>query len=95
MASRLALVSCLAQFDGPWTLAKGNESKLEIFGLGHGSLVRLEMETPDGRETIEHFQSGIYPWPNFSVLKYRVNKICTSDAVASPTTVRILLNGRH
>ncbi len=45
MPSRLALVHSKSNTDGPWTIAKGNESKVEIFGLGQGEGVRLELET--------------------------------------------------
>lgn len=90
MPSRLALVSCRDSFDGSWTIAKGNESKIEIFGLGQAESVRLELETPTGPEILGYFSNGLHVWPDLKVLRYRVGKVSSGSSL--PTTVRILLS---
>lgn len=95
MSSRLALVEVKLPHEGPWTIAKGNESKIEILGLGHGELVVLELETPNGLVTSEYFQFGVYAWPSAEITRYRVVKAKCDVEYPHPTTVRILLNGKH
>lgn len=94
MPSRLALVNCRIASEGPWTLAKGNESKVEIFGLSQGEWLMLELETLQGQATFEYFSIGIHPWPSLDVVRYRLCKKAEDVVSPAPTTVRILLNGK-
>lgn len=89
MAYRLALAGCRGPHEGPWTLAKGNEIGLEVFGLGEGSLVVFEGETIGDTVRIEHSCNGQYPLPKIKFKRYRVNKI----GIGSETTVRVMLDG--
>jgi len=95
MPSRLALIGCRAPHEGPWTIAKGNESRIEVFGLGQGESIRLEMEIDGSLKTHDYLQSGLHLWPDPRSSRYRVCKVVSDGSPRTPTTVRILLNGKH
>jgi len=93
MPSRLAMIACREAYEGPWTIAKGNESKLEIFGLGQAEGIKLELETSEGLQSFEFSSNGLYAWPTQGS-RYRVCKV-VGNLGYHETTVRILLNGKH
>jgi hypothetical protein len=91
MGTRLALVNCKGPTEGPWTIAKGNESGLEIFNLGEGALVRLECEVDGVTDTFDFYKSGEYPLPGLKFNRYRVSKLGDPGLA---TIVRVQLNGK-
>lgn len=96
MPSRLALVSARVATEGPWTIAKGNESKIEIFGLGQAESVVLELESSTGRKALEYSSNGLHVWPDLRVDRYRIcKKVEVKNAVPCPTTVRIMLSNHR
>lgn len=96
MPARLALVSAKLATEGPWTIAKGNESKIEIFGLGQAESVRLELESSTGHKALEYSSNGLHAWPDLRVDRYRVCKLVGDETlVPCPTTVRIMLSSQR
>jgi len=91
MATRLALVNCKGPTEGPWTIAKGNESGLEIFALGEGSLIRFDCEVDGLTKTYDFNKPGEHPLPKLDITRYRVSKVGDSNLA---TIVRIILNGK-
>jgi hypothetical protein len=94
MATRVALVACSETTEGPWTLAKGNESGIKIVHLCEGERVRLEVDVAGTSSTKTFDQSGSYPLQIDIFNKYRVIKEVDPEVRGSPTTVEIILNGK-
>lgn len=94
MATRVALVACSESTEGPWTLAKGNESGIKIVHLLEGERVSLEVKV-DGIYGVATFdQPGSFPLPWSRFDKYRIVKEVDSGVRGSPTTVEVILNGK-
>lgn len=91
---RLALVACLGDAEGPWTLAKGNESGLSIYPLNEGETIWLDVVGKDGSTAnIAHRSTGMFSLSFEDFAKYRIRKQVNGAAVRSYTTVEVLLNG--
>lgn len=92
MATRMALVACIDATEGPWTLAKGNETGIKIVCLGEGERVGLRMEVEDVSDIAIFDSAGSYPFPWQGIKRYRVVKEVDDGVKGSPTTVEIILN---
>lgn len=91
---RLALVACLSDAEGPWTLAKGNETGLCIYPLNEGEMIYLDIVETDGSQaSIKYGSTGILELSFERITKYRVRKTVEPGAERSPTTVEVMLNG--
>lgn len=93
---RLALVACKDAAEGPWTLAKQNETGLNIIGLGSGESVVLEMQNGVLTDRFVFLKVGNYDWPKpkFVVDRYRMVKETSEDEffTPQPTTVEVYLS---
>lgn len=94
MASRLAMLGCKNPYEGPWTIAKGNETGLEIVNLAEGEAIELELVDKRALHTVSYDQAGSFPLPKGKFNKYRVCKRHLRKVESpSPTIVRVLLDG--
>lgn len=93
MATRVALVACMNAAEGPWTLAKGNETGVKIVHLVDGERVGVEMKIGDLSDTHFFGLPGTFPLPWKRMERYRVIKQVDDGVRPSPTTVEIVLNG--
>ena len=93
MATRVALVACSESTEGPWTLAKGNESGIKIIHLVEGEHVELHMEIGEVKDHSVFLSPGVFPLPWRRMDRYRVCKHVKDGVSPSPTTVEIVLNG--
>lgn len=93
MKTRLALVACVIECEGSWSLARGNESGIRITHLMKGEQIRFDVEVGDLRDSVIFDQPGLFtlPWKRFE--RYRVAKHIPPSIQPSPTTVEVVLNG--
>jgi hypothetical protein len=88
------MLSCRTPYEGPWSIAKGNETGLEIVNLSEGEAVELELNGKSGLHTSVYAQAGSFPLPKVKFSKYRVCKRHLHKVEnPSPTIVRVLLDG--
>lgn len=94
MATRLAMLGCNKPYEGPWAIAKGNESGLEITGLASGEAVELQLCSKSGIHSYTFAKPGCFAIPKTGYDKYRVSKKHLSEVEKpSSTIVRVLLDG--
>jgi len=94
-STRLALVACIDETDGPWTRAKGNEVGVNVVHLMRGERVLIEMEgrfQHASRRIFDYHDPGSFPLDFSGCDRYRVCKKVTG-VDSAPTTVEIILNG--
>lgn len=89
---RLALVACVGSHEGPWTLAKGNETAVKIVGLGEGEHVVLDCKIGELQESTIFDEGGVFPLPLRRMEKYRLRKVVNGCKQSKPTTVEMILN---
>lgn len=93
---RLALVACKDAAEGPWTLAKQNETDIKVMLLGQGESVVLEMSSGNLSDRFEYFKDGTYPWPNTKYVPERYRIIKEVDNEVEParraTCVEVFLS---
>lgn len=90
--TRVALVACMSATEGPWTLAKGNESGIEIIHLLEGERIRLDIEVEKSLTSLFFAEPGSYPVGFMDAERYRVSKELGDEVDRpAPTIVRILL----
>ena len=83
MASRLALLAVVGDYEGPWMRANGAESHALVSGLGEGDSVSLVCDETSKSMSKE----GHLPFPKPHPTRYRIHK---RGNAGPPTTVRIV-----
>jgi hypothetical protein len=85
----------IAETEGPWSRAKGNEVGVNVVHLMEGERVVVEMEgrfQHAVRKLFDYNEPGSFPLNFYGCDRYRVCKRVHGTGSA-PTTVEIILNG--
>lgn len=93
MKTRVAIVAMRSASEGPWTLARGNESGVRIVHMVRGERVRVDMVIGDLSDSVHFDSPGTFPLPWKRFDRYRVSKLLEDGIDPAPTTVEIILNG--
>lgn len=92
MGMRLAFVAVVKDFEGMF-LAKGDERRLRVTGLGDGEHIKVTLIDAEGSDLIVFDESGVFPLPPIvRGTRMLIQKVRDGDT-RSPTTVEILTNG--
>jgi hypothetical protein len=81
------MIACLSDHSTQWIPVRGDESGLEVSGLGPDDQLKLA-EDRSGAITETVLTAGLNPFPA-GLSRFMVRKRCGSGAVGSPTTVKL------
>lgn len=89
MKTRLALVACYDDVEGPWLRARGNETGIRVLGLGIGERIFMDIEANGSfKEPVLLPSEGTFSLPkNWDKVRFRKEGVGLK-----PTQVELLVN---
>ena len=61
MKTRLVLVTCYNDFEGPWVRARGDETGIRVLDLASGERIIVDKETEGSIESVLLSSGGTFP----------------------------------